>query len=101
MEPVTFINCFEVPSGREDEFFALWGEVNQYMRAQPGYISHRFHRAIQSEARFAFVNVVLWETPEAWAKAHDAGFQALVNKPVWADFKASGALFEVVSENHA
>ena len=27
-EPVIFINCFEVPKGREDEFFAHWSEVN-------------------------------------------------------------------------
>jgi hypothetical protein len=29
---VTLVNCFEVPAGREDEFFSMWQQVNTYMR---------------------------------------------------------------------
>jgi heme-degrading monooxygenase HmoA len=48
---VTLVNCFEVPEGREEEFFTLWQEVNDYMRTKPGYVGHRLHRAITPKAR--------------------------------------------------
>ena len=50
-EPVIFINCFEVPKGREDEFFAHWSEVNTYMKRKPGFVSNRLHRAKTPNAR--------------------------------------------------
>jgi heme-degrading monooxygenase HmoA len=101
VEPVTFINCFEVPAGREEEFFGLWRDVNQYMRQKPGYLSHRLHRSIQPGSRFGFVNVVQWQSPETWEAAHDDGFRALVEQPAWKDFPPSGALFEVANEYRA
>ena len=59
-EPVIFINCFEVPKGREDEFFAHWSEVNTYMKQKPGFVSNRLHRAKTPNARIGFINYVLW-----------------------------------------
>jgi heme-degrading monooxygenase HmoA len=100
-EPVIFINCFEVPTGREDEFFAHWSEVNTYMKQKPGFVSNRLHRAKTPNARIRFINYVLWETEEAWAAAHDDGFRALVSRPEWRDFPPIPAIFEVVSESYA
>ena len=60
MAAVTLVNCFDIPAGREDEFFALWQEVNAYMRLKPGYLGHRMHRAATPDAPFRFVNVVQW-----------------------------------------
>jgi heme-degrading monooxygenase HmoA len=100
-EPVIFINCFEVPKGREDEFFAHWSEVNTYMKQKPGFVSNRLHRAKTPNARIRFINYVLWQTEEAWAAAHDDGFRALVQKPEWRDFPPIPAIFEVVSESYA
>jgi heme-degrading monooxygenase HmoA len=69
---VTFINCFELPAGREEEFFAGYQKVNAYMRAtKKGYVSNKMHRSLAPNARYRFVNVVEWESREA---AHDAGF---------------------------
>jgi heme-degrading monooxygenase HmoA len=99
--PTIFINCFEVPAGREDEFFAMWSVINRYMRDKPGFISNRLHRATTPDARFRFINYVQWATPEHWRAAHDDGFRALAQKPEWSDFKYSGALYEVVSESMA
>ena len=99
MEPVTFINCFEVPAGREEEFLGLWTQVNQYMQTQPGYLSHRLHRSVQPSARFRFVNIALWESAESWQAAHGEGFRELVAQPVWADFTSVPALYEVVLQN--
>jgi hypothetical protein len=33
MAAITLINSFEVPRGREHEFFEFWKEVNAYMQA--------------------------------------------------------------------
>ena len=97
-KPAIFINCFEVPAGREDEFYAMWETVNRYMREKPGFISNRLHRATTPNARFRFINYVLWRTESNWRDAHDDGFRALASNPAWRDFPPSGALFDVVME---
>jgi heme-degrading monooxygenase HmoA len=95
---IKFINCFEVPAGRDVEFLALWREVNAYMAAKPGYLSHKLHRSLAPEAVYRFVNVVEWQSPEHWEAAHDSGFRALVSLPEWADFTSTPSLYEVVHE---
>jgi len=47
---VPYINCFEVPAGREVEFLKMFEEVNAYMRSRPGYIGHRLHQAVSPDA---------------------------------------------------
>lgn len=101
MASVPFVNCFEVPAGREDDFFALWQEVNRYMAAKPGYLNHRLHRSLTPEARFRFVNYAEWESVEHWRAAHDEGFRALVSRPEWSGISSAHALYEVVHTGHA
>ena len=96
MSNVPFINCFQVPAGREEVFFALWKKVNAYMQNQPGYVSHELHRSLAPDAHFRFVNYVLWESVDAWKAAHDEGFFALVNVPEWKEFTTTSALYEIV-----
>ena len=99
-DAVTYINCFEVPAGREEAFLALWTEVNAYMRTKPGFISHRLHRATQPDARYRFINIPQWESAKAFADAHDDGFRKLVQQPAWREFTSTGQLVEVVDEGH-
>ncbi len=98
MGPVTLVNCFEIPVGREEEFFALWEQVNRYMRTKPGYLGHRLHRSVAPDAPFGFVNVVEWASAEQCRAAHDEGFQALVSQPAWSAFRSRPGLYEVVHE---
>ena len=98
---VTLVNCFEIPAGREDEFFALWQEVNNYMRGKPGYLGHKLHRALGPDAKFRFVNVAQWESGEHFRGSHDEGFRALISKPAWAAFRSEPGLYEVVHEGRA
>jgi heme-degrading monooxygenase HmoA len=98
---VVFINCFEVPVGREDEFLALWMEVNDHMQCQEGYLAHRLHRALTPEARFRFVNVAEWASAEHWAAAHDERFRRIIGQPAWHGFATVPALFEPVHEGRA
>ena len=95
---VRFFNCFEIPDGRDDEFFEAWKRVNAYMAAKPGYVSHQLHRSINPEAKFRFVNFAVWESVQAWKDAHDAGLRELVSGPEWTDFRSTPGLFEVVHE---
>jgi heme-degrading monooxygenase HmoA len=98
---VTLINCFEVPDGREEEFFAGFQKVNAYMRAKNGYVSHKMHRSMAPDARYRFVNVVQWESREACEAAHDAGFRELITQPALSSIRSTPALYEVVHEGRA
>jgi heme-degrading monooxygenase HmoA len=93
---IRFINCFEVPVGRDEEFVELWGVVNTYMQGKPGYVGHRLHRSLSDDARYRYINYVEWASPEAWQDAHDDGFRALVSRPGWEPFTTTPALYEVV-----
>jgi len=37
MAGIVFINCFEVPVGRDEAFLELWGQIDDFMCAQPGF----------------------------------------------------------------
>jgi heme-degrading monooxygenase HmoA len=96
---IRYINLFEVPEGREDEFFAMFLEVNAHMTAQPGYLGHRMHKSLAPDARYRFVNYVEWESVDHFTAAHGEAFRALVSRPDWRDFTSTPALYEVVHEH--
>jgi heme-degrading monooxygenase HmoA len=97
---VVFVNCFEVPDGRDDAFSKLWTDVNDYMRRQPGYLGHRLVRALTADSRYRFVNVAEWASAEDCAAAHGEEFRELVANPAWAEFTSVPALFETIHEHH-
>ena len=90
-QPAVLINCFEVPAGREEEFLALWREVNTYMRNQPGYRRHSLHKSLAP-----FVNIAAWDAPAALAGAHDEHFRSLVSAAKWRDFPSTPGAYETV-----
>lgn len=73
MSNITVINPFEVPQEREDEAFSKWKSFAEYFRKQPDYFSTKLHKAINPDAKFHFINVAEWESPEA--------FQASLESP--------------------
>jgi heme-degrading monooxygenase HmoA len=78
MSQAVLINVFEVPEGRDDEFLAGWEEAKQFMEQQPGYVSTALHRSLDPTARFRYVNVAVWESPEDFQAAlNHADFVAL------------------------
>lgn len=93
---VRFVNCFEVPGGREDEFLQAWLRVNASMAAKPGYVNHQLHRSTSPGARFTFVNLAVWESAQHWQDAHDAGFRAMLAGPEWNGIRSTPALYDVV-----
>ena len=74
---VIFVNCMRFAPDQHDAAFEAWQRVNHYMVGKPGYRWHRLHRRLDDSAPFGLVNVVEWESPDAWRAAHDEGFRAL------------------------
>lgn len=91
-------DCFEVPEGREDDFMHVFEDVNAHMAAQPGYVSHRLHKSLAPDAKYRFINVVEWESPEHWRAAHSPEFMAEASRPEWAFFTSTPALYDIVDE---
>ena len=93
MASVILINPFEVSPEKDDEFLQGWEGAAEYLRQQRGFISTRLHRALSPEARFRFINVAEWESPQ--------DFQAAVGNEQFRRMAAGAApnypaLFEVV-----
>ena len=62
---VILINPFELPEGTDDEdFLSGWQRAADYLREQPGFVSTRLHRALAPDARFRFINVAEWASPQ-------------------------------------
>ena len=90
---VILINPFEVPAGADDDFLRGWERAAEYMQRQPGFVSTRLHRALVPDARFRFVNVAEWASPQ--------DFQAAVSSEEFRELArgaggGSPALYEVV-----
>jgi heme oxygenase (mycobilin-producing) len=97
--PVTLINSFVVPAGRDQEFLERWGQTSAFMRTQPGFLSLRLHRAVSAEAGFRYVNVAVWRSQREFGAAHATPeFRALVSDPAWREFPSTPALYEVAAE---
>ena len=96
MATAILINPFEVPpTTHDDDFLAAYEPVGEFMRARPGFVSSRLHRALRPDAQFRFVNVAEWESP--------SDLQAAVETPEFReltrDFVPSyPALYEVVRQ---
>ena len=65
---VRFINCFEVPEGREDDFLDVFTEVNAHMVASGS--RSPLHKSLAPDAKYRFINYVEWESAEHWKAAH-------------------------------
>jgi heme-degrading monooxygenase HmoA len=96
--PVTLINRFVVDPARDEAFLALWTEASRYFRAQPGFVSLRFHKAVTPDADYRYVNVASWETLADFQAAHGTDeFRRVVGADAWREFPSSPALYEVVA----
>lgn len=73
MAPITTIVHFEIPAENVDRFFAFWQDyIKDNVSIQPGLIDGIFHRGVDPDGPFQFINVARWESAEQLA----AGLQA-------------------------
>ena len=95
--PVTLMNSFVVPEGRDEAFVDLWMETSRYFRAQRGFLSLRLHRAVTPGTQYRYVNVARWATDADYRAPHGTDeFRRLVTQEAWKEFPSSPALYEVV-----
>jgi heme-degrading monooxygenase HmoA len=95
--PVTLMNSFVVPDGRDEEFVELWTQTSEYFRAQPGFQSLRLHRAVTPGSQYRYVNVARWASDAEYRAPHGTDeFRRLVTQEGWRDFPSSPILYEVV-----
>jgi quinol monooxygenase YgiN len=66
---ITTIVHFSLLKENMDEFLAQWKKIKDVMLGQPGILDGTFHRSIDDNSPFQFVNVAHWESPEALANA--------------------------------
>jgi heme-degrading monooxygenase HmoA len=94
-EPVVLINAFEVPEDEDEAFLDGWERQREFLSAQEGYVSTRLHRSLAPDVDFRFVNVALWESPQA--------FQAATSQPEFrgasVPYRFHASLYEVVRED--
>jgi len=96
-QPVTLMNSFVVPEGRDETFLELWKQTSEYFRKQPGFLSLRLHRAVTEDAQYRYVNVARWASDAHYRAPHGTDeFRALVNQPAWHEFPSRPLLYEVV-----
>ena len=96
MQTVILINPFEVPEGKEEEFLKAWLEAAEHLRHAPGFLSTRLHESLDPQAKFRFVNVAEWESPQHFqAAVRSEAFQQISRKM---PFTSSPALYRVVAE---
>jgi heme-degrading monooxygenase HmoA len=96
-KPVTLMNSFLVPEGRDEVFIELWIQTSEYFRAQPGFLSLRLHRAVTPGTAYRYVNVARWASDAAYRAPHGTEeFRELVTQEAWREFPSSPVLYEVV-----
>src|SRR5436190_13853598 len=93
--PVTLMNCFVVPEGRDDAFMELWTETSMYFRRQPGFVSLKLHRAASVDARYRYVNIAEWASAADYRAPHQTEeFRRLVTQEAWKEFPSTPTLYE-------
>ncbi|WP_040805435.1 antibiotic biosynthesis monooxygenase family protein [Nocardia concava] len=98
-EGVVFVNAFELPINRIDEFLPHWNGRAELQSHAPGFRNSRMHRAIHWDTHFQLINISHWDSVEAWqfATANPDLQQRRAASP---DFVTpNGALFRVVAES--
>ncbi len=66
MEQISIINSIEVPTGMERQAIKIRDEYVEYFRQQAGFVSSTFYRSINEKNKFNFINIVVWESYDAY-----------------------------------
>jgi len=92
---VVLINPFHVPDDEDDDFRAGWERARDALRGRDGYLGTRLYRSMEDDARFRFVNVAPWRSPQDFM----AALQSDDFQRASADMRhtAHPALYKVVS----
>jgi quinol monooxygenase YgiN len=98
MATITTIVHFSLPKENMDAALAVWKKIRDIMLNQPGALDGIFHRTIDDDSAFQFVNVARWESVEALANALKRGKEA--GSDLWTLNQELGRLGARVSQNN-
>ena len=98
MTPITTIVHFSLPKENMNELLVVWKKIRDIMLNQPGALDGIFHRAIDDDSAFQFVNVARWESAEALANALRRGEEE--GSDLWALNQELRRLDARVSQNN-
>lgn len=96
--PVTLINVFSVPKGKEDEFVKWWEDVKDNITKQTGFISGKFHKSIKPDSKFNYINVAIWENEDVYWKAYEKSVTPMKVKLQQLEVEMTPALYHVAFE---
>lgn len=66
---VVLINPFTVEPQNVEGFLKGWGVAADYLKKQRGFISTKLHRSLNPDSTFQFINIAIWESPQAFKAA--------------------------------
>ncbi|MEO9870690.1 antibiotic biosynthesis monooxygenase family protein [Ekhidna sp.] len=76
MKQVSVINSIEVPEGFEKTAISVRDTYIAYFKSKPGFVSSTFYRSINSDNKFNFVNIVVWDSYESFQAVVNSGFNS-------------------------
>lgn len=94
-ETLVLITTFVVPPIMEDAFLAWWRLLRPYFAMQPGFLSARLHRSLDSKEGYRFVNIAEWKGDNA-SKETLAKMWSSAPQPAIPGFEWRPVLYEVV-----
>ena len=95
---VTLINVFEVPEGALEETIEMWRKSRDFLQTQPGYVSTALHQSIGTGAKYALVNVAIWESAKAF-QAASAAMRATLPPPGIEGLSFTPGLYKVIERD--
>lgn len=95
---VTLINVFEVPEGALEETIKMWTKGRNFLQTQPGYVSTALHQSISPDARFALINIAIWESVEKF-QAASAAMHAVGAAPKIEGLSFTPGLYTIVARD--
>ncbi len=95
---VTLINVFEVPEGAIDRTIEMWRKSRDFLQTQPGYVSTALHQSIGQGAKFALINVAIWESAKDF-QAASAAMRAKMGAPAIEGLSFTPGLYKVIERD--
>ncbi|MGH1346079.1 MAG: antibiotic biosynthesis monooxygenase family protein [Nannocystales bacterium] len=74
MPQIHVINAIEVPAEMDEVARQVRDTYVRYFSEQPGFVGSTFYKALDSGSSYSYINVVVWESQEAFDAVVNAGF---------------------------
>ena len=75
MKQISVINSLIVPPEMVDKALEIREVYMDYFRKQPGFVSATFYKSINADNQFNYINIVVWESLEAFQTVVNKGFE--------------------------